>query len=173
MHLPRKIIIVCVGIALIMCGGYVLSWWHVFGLMRTANIEKVIVEEGVKTSTLRTQEKIEALFIKEDDVARMFSVLEESVQDGVSLVIDSVSNAQPALKIKASPVTFIDAKITLKGPWDGVVSAVKRVESLPYVVRVIEVEVFEDADAQAPGMRATVRFFFTKPLIRSESKTIR
>lgn len=144
---------------------YAVATYSLYDVLRTP-IE--VVEEkkdGIKSSTLRVQEKIATYYFSPDSVSEVFTMFDTvAAEQSVQITVDSVSNPQNAAKGPASPVQYIDVKCTLEGQLDAVLGAVSQLEQLPRVSRLIDMEVLEDKDAQAPRVRVTVRFYlYTNP----------
>jgi hypothetical protein len=149
------LIVVCVSL-------YGLLVYTLYGTLRMPHSEDTQVKKGeIKSSTLRTQEKLEALFYSADSVASIFTTIDEiAAKTGTTISVVSVSNPAPAIKMKDAPVSSIDVKLMLKGAWAQTSGALYALEHLPVVSRLVDAAVTESKeDAQQPIVDATVRFF--------------
>jgi hypothetical protein len=152
---------------LTLCGSlalYAYSATAVYTRMSTpAPLADLAQETKGKSSTIRTQEKIEALFLKQDNVARVFDMITDvGTAHNTRITVVSVTNAQNGGKAKDLPYTSIDIKLSLKGTLDSMLDSLRALEQLPTLSRVLETSITEDKiNAQTPVVDATVRFFMS------------
>jgi hypothetical protein len=153
--------------ALLLCSSlavYVYSAVTVYTRMSTpAALADVAPETKGKSSTLRIQEKIEALLLKQDNVAQVFDMITDiSTAHNTRITIVSVTNAQNGGKAKDLPYTSIDIKLSLKGAFDAMLDSLRALERLPTLTRVLDTSVTEDkTNAQTPTIDTAVRFFMS------------
>lgn len=164
MKRPHLALSIYATLLVVSVGVYAAALYAVYTLMSTPHTtsEKSEVVD-VKTSTVRIQEKIETLFLTQENVAELFTMLDVvAARHAVQLSVQSVSNAQASGKNKDALTSSIDVKVVLKGEWEQVQRCLHALETLPALSRLLDISISETKDAQAPTVETTIRFFLIK-----------
>jgi EAL domain-containing protein (putative c-di-GMP-specific phosphodiesterase class I) len=140
---------------------YACAWYMVYTAMRTPQAALDAPKTTtIKPATLRLQERIAALYLTNDQLAGVFTTLDTLAREhGVAVTVEGVTNPQPAVRGTASPATVVDVRATFRGPLAQTVAAVRDVAVQPVLSRILDFEITEDADAQAPLVKTTIRYF--------------
>lgn len=146
--------------ALVVCL-YVVAWYTVYAALRTPRTTTDTPQTTtIKPATLRLQERIAALYLTNDQLASVFTTYDTIAREhDVTVTVDGVTNPQPAVRGAASPATVVDVRATFRGPLTQTIAAVRAIVSQSILTRIIDFEITEDADAHAPVVKATVRYF--------------